>query len=547
MIDSAEKFANFEPQQARFVRLEATAGFMNSQFISIANLGVWSTKSIAPASTSLGRWGPTIDFPLVPVGVFIDPLSGKVISFSSYAHDTFAQDKTNGTTLTATWDPHTQTVSQRGVRHTKHDMFCPGMSFDVDGRMLISGGATAYKSSIYDPAEDDWKKAAGMNIARGYQGSTTTSAGSIFVIGGSWAPDATMKRGNRNGEIYDTVTDKWTLLEGCPAKAIETTEDWEKLYRADNHVWLQGWKNHTVFHAGPAKDMHWITTTGEGAIVDAGKRGADRDAMCGVAAMYDAVEGKILTSGGAPQYKYKHDNGTIMGEKATNSAFIITLGEVNKTADVKVAGGGMKHQRIFHHAVVLPNGESFVVGGQIEGQAFTDENAQLEPEIYSPTEDKWRVAASHSIQRTYHSFALLLADATVLVGGGGLCAECTVNHFDAQVYIPPYLLTPNGDRAERPVIAKTSAATVIPGEHLIVSTESEIVGASLVRYGGATHSLNNDQRRIELKLRKLNTGFEYETSIPSDGGVAIPGYWMLFVIDALGVPSEAKNVQIHIE
>ena len=543
------------------MRLQATSAINGTQFISVANLSVWSTDSVAPQSHELGRWGPTIDYPLVPVGVFIDPSSGKVISFSSYAHDTFAQDNTDRTTLTATWDPNNQSVSQRQVRETDHDMFCPGMSFDVDGRMVISGGETAFKTSIYDPVQDDWKIAAGMKIARGYQGSTTCADGRIFVIGGSWAPD-TNERGNRTGEIYDPATDEWKLLDGCPAGPIETTEDWEGSYRADNHVWLQGWKNNSVFHVGPSKDMHWITTDQSGAIGNAGRRGADRDAMCGSAAMYDAVEGKILAAGGAPQYKYKHDNGTVMGSKATNNSFIITLGQVNDTVDVKLAGGGgMNYQRIFHHAVILPNGDTFVVGGQIEGIGFTDDTAQLVPEIYSPTHDTWTPVAAHSIIRTYHSFGLLLADATVLVGGGGLCGQCTVNHFDAQIYTPPYLLTPNGDLAKRPSITKVNnlkinnerkageqipAVTVRPGARLTIRTGSEVVGASLVRYGGATHSLNNDQRRIELKLQNAGKPKRYYASVPADGGIAIPGYWMLFVIDAAGVPSNAMNVKIEV-
>ena len=434
--------------------------------------------------------------------MFIDPIGGKVISFSSFAHDNFGQSDTDGTTLTATWDRATGKVSQRRVRKTDHDMFCPGMAFDVNGRMVITGGETAEKTSIYDPTSDDWISAPDMNIARGYQGSTTCADGRIFVIGGSWGPDGTRK-GNRDGEIYDPKTNDWTLLNGCPAKPIQTTEDWEGEYRADNHVWLMGWKNNSVFHAGPSKDMHWITTTGKGAIQNAGRRGAgsliDHDAMSGVAAMYDAAEGKILAAGGAPQYKYK-DNDIVRGQKATNNAFIITLDKVNTTVDVKLAGRGMNFQRTFHHAVILPNGETFVVGGQVEGTSFTEDSPQLVPEIYSPTQNTWTPVAPHSIVRVYHSFGLLLPDATVLVGGGGLCS-CNVNHFDAQIYTPQYLLTPNGDRANRPVITKTSSTTMRPGASLTIATNSDVVGASLVRYGGATHSLNNDQRRIELKLQ----------------------------------------------
>ena len=534
------------------MRLQATLATGSTQFVRIVDLGVWAADSSNLPSRGLGKWGPTIDFPLVPVGVFIDPIGGKVISFSSFAHDDFNQRGTNGTTLTATWDRTSGTISQTRVQHTNHDMFCPGMAFDVNGRMIITGGESANKTSIYDPKSDNWTSAHDMNIPRGYQGSATCADGRIFVIGGSWGPESGPK-GNRTGEIYDPQVNTWTKLDGCPAEAIETTEDWEEKYRADNHVWLLGWKNNSIFHAGPSKDMNWITLSGKGANHTAGRRKAgnlgDRDAMCGSAVMYNATEGEILVAGGAPQYKYRTDQGVVMGKKATTDAFIITLDQVNAVVNVTQAGKGMHFPRIFHHAVILPNGEVFVVGGQEEGQGFTDDTPQLVPEIYSPVNRSWRLAAKHSTVRVYHSFGLLLPDATVLVGGGGLCGICDVNHFDAQVYIPQYLLAPNGDRARRPVITKTSAESVQPGATLRVTTDSEIIGASLVRYGGATHSLNNDQRRIELKpqfLRKTGAAFEYSVSIPSDGGVAIPGYWMLFVMNGLEVPSEAKNVQIQV-
>ena len=511
---------------------------------------MWATDSPSLSSRGLGQWGPTIDFPLVPVGVFIDPIGGKVISFSSYAHDSFGQGVTDHTTLTATWDPTTQEISHRHVHETNHDMFCPGMAFDVNGRMIISGGESADKVSIYEPTKGNWTSVASMNIARGYQGSVTCANGHIFIVGGSWGPVG-IDFGDRDGETYDPKKNEWTRLNGVKSEDIQTTEDWEKDYRADNHVWLMGWRNNSIFHAGPAKEMHWIDPTGSGAVQSAGKRGVKdntpiiHDRMCGVAAMYDAVEGKILSAGGAPSYNYRDGDGYIRGEKATTNAYVITLDQPNDQVDVEIAGdGGMHFARSFAHAVILPNGETLVVGGQEEPRVFTEHTPQLTPEIYSPTKNVWTKVASNTVPRAYHSFALLLRDATVLVGGGGLTIQLPVNHFDAQIYIPQYLLTDDGERAKRPIITETSEVSVLPGGNFTITTDSEVLSASLVRYGGATHSLNNDQRRIPLTLHDSGASSKYFVSIPADGGVAIPGYYMLFVLDAQGVPSEAKNVKI---
>ena len=553
LIIFADKFAGFEPQLAQHLRLEITSATNETEYVRIVDIGVWATDIPdipTPSSTGLGEWGPTVNFPLVPVGVFIDPIGGKVISFSSYAHDSFGQGVTDHTTLTATWDPTTYTISQRHVRETNHDMFCPGMSFDVNGRMIISGGETADTVSIYDPLKDEWTSVAPMKIARGYQGSITCANGKIFIVGGSWGPVG-LDFGDRNGEIYDPEKNKWTKFDDIKSEDIQTHEDWEGDYRADNHVWLMGWRNNTIFQAGPSKEMHWIMPTGTGTVHSAGIRGLANvnpiihDRMCGVAAMYDAVEGKILAAGGAPSYNYKDSNGAIRSEKATTEAYVITLDQPNKEVDVQIAGdGGMHFPRSFAHAVILPNGETLVVGGQEEPRVFTEDTPQLTPEIYSPTDNVWTKVAPNTVPRVYHSFALLLRDATILVGGGGLTNQLPVNHFDAQIYIPQYLLTSSGSRATRPLITETSDPTVFPGGNFTIATDSEIVSASLVRYGGATHSLNNDQRRIPLTLKEVGPPYSYFMSIPEDGGVAIPGYYMLFVLSAQGVPSEATNVQI---
>ena len=542
LIISADKFATFEPQSAQFVRLEATSATSKTEFIRIVNIDVWADSPTTPSSHGLGKWGSTVDFPLVPVGVFIDPIGGRVISFSSYAHDSFGQGVTDHTTWTASWDPTTKNISQRHVQDTHHDMFCPGMAFDVNGRMIISGGESADKVSIYDPVKNNWTHTGEMKIARGYQGSATCANGHIFVIGGSWGPVG-IDFGDRPGETYDPETEKWSLLKEVYSENISTTMDWEGEYRSDNHVWLMGWKNNSIFHAGPSRDMHWITLAGNGAIQPAGRRGIN-DSMCGVAAMYDATAGKILAAGGAPSYNYKDGDGNVRGGKATKEAFVITLGDVNTPVDVQKAGEGMHSPRSFAHAVILPNGETFVVGGQEEPRVFTETTPQFVPEIYSPTDNTWTPVAKNSIVRAYHSFALLLRDATVLVGGGGLTIQLDVNHFDAQIYIPQYLLTATGERAKRPVILDPCHTSVLPGGNFTITTDTKVANASLVRYGGATHSLNNDQRRLPLTLYETDSPFRYAVLIPEDGGVAIPGYYMLFVMDCHGVPSEAKNVQI---
>jgi len=153
------------------------------------------------------------------------------------------------------------------------------------------------------------------------------------------------------------------------------------------------------------------------------------------------------------------------------------------------------------------------------------------------------VMAPMAVARTYHSVAVLMPDATVFVGGGGLCAGCGMNHFDGQLWNPPYLFNSNGGAATRPVINTVSVSTVKVGGLITVNTNSAVTGFALVRMGSSTHTVNTDQRRIPLTPASAGTN-AYTITVPNDPGVALPGYWMLFAINSAGVPSISKTIKV---
>lgn len=64
----------------------------------------------------------------------------------------------------------------------------------------------------------------------------------------------------------------------------------------------------------------------------------------------------------------------------------------------------------------------------------------------------------------------------------------------------------------------------------------------MIRYGSATHTVNTDQRRVPLT--ETASGLTYTIKLPSDPGVLLPGYWMLFAINAAGVPSVSTQVKV---
>ncbi|KAI9788253.1 MAG: hypothetical protein M1816_007019 [Peltula sp. TS41687] len=525
--DGSQKSTTIETKPARYVRIVAlTEAGNRGPWTSASEFDIYAAGSFTPPASGLGRWGPTIDFPIVPAAAALSS-DGKVVTWSAFSPSTFVGGN-GGMTVTATYDPSIKKVTQRTVSNTNHDMFCPGISIAGNGLLVVTGGNNAPKTSLRNSG-DTWTAGADMKLARGYQSSATTSDGRVFTIGGSWSGPA----GGKDGEIYNPAANTWTLLPGCPVAPM-LTADAQGVFRSDNHAWIFGWKGGSVFQAGPSKAMNWYGTAGTGSRTGAGTRAADSDSMCGNAVMYDAPAGKILTAGGSPNYQ---------GSQASRNAHIITIGAVNQNPTVQSLMP-LWFARIFANAVVLPDGQVFITGGHTFGNPFSDDNSILTPELWNPATTQFVKMAPNSIPRNYHSVALLLLDGTVFVGGGGLCDSCSTNHFDAQIYTPPYLLNGDGSLRSRPVISSLSTTSIAVGGTLSVKTNSPVTKMSLVRHGSSTHTVNTDQRRIPLTLQSAGTN-TYNVVVPSDPGIALPGYWMLFAIDSAGVPSIAKSILIR--
>jgi galactose oxidase len=516
--NAALKTVTFRAVTGRYVRLVALT--------EAGNRGPWSSAAevnlLGPSGAvvlpSRGAFTAPVGFPLVPVAAALLP-NGKVLTWSSFATDRFGG---TGQTITATYDPVTGVVSQRSVTETGHDMFCPGTSITADGQVIVTGGDDSAKTSVYNPATDTWTAGTRLVVPRGYQSSVTLSDGRVFTIGGSWSGG----QGGKDGEVWSAAAG-WQRLTGAPVAPM-LTADAQGVYRADNHSWLFAWSGGTVLQAGPSRAMNWYGTAGTGSTAPAGLRGDDGDAMNGTAVMYDA--GRILTVGGAPNYQ---------SINATANAYVVSInGSAVSTRKV----GAMAHPRAFHNSVVLPDGKVAVFGGQSYPVPFSDNTAVLGTEIWDPATETFTPAAAAVVPRTYHSVALLLPDGRVFTGGGGLCGTgCATNHFDGEIFTPPNLLNADGTPAARPVITSAPPAAA-HGATITVATDRPVTGFSIVRLGSTTHTVNTDQRRIGLAAVPGTGG--YQLTIPADPGIAVPGFYMLFALDANGVPSVAHVVRI---
>jgi galactose oxidase len=490
--------------------------------------------SVASAPELPSAWSGVIPLPVTPIAVANLP-NGKLLLWSADEPYTFLSDIGNapGQTYTGVFDPATKTSTDVLVTSTGSDMFCPGTAVLPDGRVLINGGSSSPKTTLYQPSTNSWSIGAEMNVPRGYEGDAVLSNGAVLTLGGSWSGG----HGGKTGEVW-TPNTGWTLMPGIPETNV-VGPDPMGIYRGDNHLWLFAVSNGAVFHAGPSAQMNWITTAGGGTIRSAGNRGNDPYSINGNAAMYDI--GKILKVGGAPAYQ-QPSTGTIY---ATNSAYLIDItAGVNGPVNVTQLAP-MSYQRAFSSSVILPSGEVVVVGGQRIPQPFTDTTAILAPEIWNPATRAFSILKPMQTPRTYHSTAILLSDGRVFAGGGGQCGiGCPQNHLNAEILTPPYLLNADGSAATRPVIVAASPSAAL-GSKLAVTTQAPVASFVLMRLSAVTHTVNNDQRRIPLTIVATNGPESFVLAIPSDPGVVLPGNYMLFALDSKGVPSVSTTVNIH--
>jgi len=501
---------------------------------------------ISPAlAQNVGRWSGLIPFPNIPASAAVLP-NGQLLTWSSYQPNDLEQDI--GTIASQTYLSHYDPASGAftpGVENSMMaDMFCSGISYLADGRVMVNGGSSSFHTAIYDPATDTWMTDAMMNIARGYNSTVTLSTGEAFTLGGSWSGDPSLAR---DGEI-------WSAAGGWRTTAISESNiignDLNDPPKGDDHAWLFAASNGRVFHAGPSPQMNWIDTAA-GSITPAGTRADDPYSINGVAVMYQP--GRILKAGGAPSYS---------NADATGSSYVIDL--TNSLADVTAPVvvrplSPMAYPRAFANGVVLPGGQVLIIGGETHAITFNDDTSVLTPELWDPVSERFTPLAPMDTPRNYHSVALLLPDGRVFSGGGGVCGNgCPVNHQDGELFSPPYLFQADGvTPAVRPAFTLVSsnppgmvlsaplgAGLSIPlGATLTASSGDAVQSFELIRLSATTHTVNNDQRRVPLTVTS-NGDTTYTLNMPSDPGVVVPGYWMLFALDGNNVPSVGQVIQI---
>ena len=220
-------------------------------------------------------------------------------------------------------------------------------------------------------------------------------------------------------------------------------------------------------------------------------------------------------------------NGLCMGIAGASAATLAPVVQITCSGGADTAWNRQPQGNGYYQVVSQASGLCLKVNGGVGAAGST--LVQF-PCGAGALNDQWALAA---VGNSVHLVSL----------GSGLCGDgCAQNHADAEILSPPYLFNSNGTAATRPVI-KSAPTTGKRGASITVSTNTAVSSFALVRLGAVTHTTNNDQRRVPLKATNAGTN-TYSLAIPSDPGVVLPGYYMLFAMSANRVPSVAATIQI---
>lgn len=205
----------------------------------------------------------------------------------------------------------------------------------------------------------------------------------------------------------------------------------------------------------------------------------------------------------------------------------------------------MANPRIMPDAVLLPDGTVFVCGGSSTGTADAARTPVMEAELYNPETNKWTSLASMHVPRLYHAAAILLPSGEVMTSGTDKFYNVPpFNHAEnrVEVFKPPYLF-----KGARPKILSVTNQLGYGEIFTVFTPDAATVDyACLIAPGAATHSFNMQQRWVGLKSVSNALDDELLLESPPNSNIAPPGYYMLFLVNKSGVPSEAKFIKLNL-
>lgn len=450
-----------------------------------------------PAQT--GQWGPLIPLPAVAIHSALLP-NGRILLFQG----DFA---TGGQQYVL--DPQTGAVTH--VPDAAADLFCAGQAVLADGRVLVVGGTATDEGlgvddiTAFNWQSETWSELAPMHFPRWYATGTTLSDGKVLATSGS------------NKDANDIVP--------IPELYSPGTNTWQSLTAASNampiYPFIYQLPDGRIAHLGGSE----VPTSSE--VLDLSTN------------QWTTIDSRVIDGGSIANYA---PGRFIKAGSAADDGFSGNSLKTAYTLNMNAPGatwqptGSMAFPRSFLNLTNMPDGSVLATGGGTDKSGFVDANAVLSAEDWDPSTGAWKTYAAMTAPRLYHSVAVLLPDGRVYVAGGG-GDPGVADQRSAQIFSPPYLF-----KGPRPAIS-SSPATVKYGSSTFVGTPdaASIARVSLIRTGSVTHAFDQNARATALSFSQTLGGLNVD--MPANRNDVPPGYYMLFLVNAEGVPSVASFVR----
>jgi YVTN family beta-propeller protein len=468
-------------------------------------------RAIPADAAQKGMFSPLYNWPLIAIHAALMP-DGRVMTYGSDG-----AGRQTGYFVYDLWDS-TQAPDSGHLtlpNNTATDLFCSSQVLvPLNGnaaapQLVISNGdnwlgeRTANtgnaSSSVFDATSTTLTRGQDTQRERWYATSTVLTNGEVYVQGGGGGTDHPEIRG---------ADGRYRMIGSIDTSALD-------YYYPRNFIAPDG----RVFGFDSIGKMYYA------------------DPLAGTLGVVGQIDNNI-TGFSASAAMFRPGRILQFGGSSSRSVVI----DINGQSPVQSGVAAMSSQRQLATATLLPDGQVLATGGS---PVFNElPGAALNAEIWNPQTGQWTLGAQGAVARLYHSSALLLPDATVLVAGGG--APGPLNNLNAEIYYPPYLFTADGQQAPRPAIVGTPDYLQVGKTIAIdVAAGSSIGRVVLVKSGSVTHGWNMDQRFAELPMRDAGNGRLY-AQVPARAGEVPPGYYLLFVIDSAGVPSKARILNLGV-
>jgi plastocyanin len=422
------------------------------------------------------------------------------------------------------WDPATDARTGQAYGD---DLFCAGHTFLADGTLLVAGGApvaTLDSTYLFDPTAETWTRVADMLHARWYPTVLPLPDGRILAASGSGVSEV---------EVYDPAAGTWQLVTGAARLFPELYPSLHLLPGGQIFYSRAGWA------IADTVDRNTALLTLSGPL-------AGSWTPQGLQSFPDRQEGAAVllidTTVTPPRTEVVVVGGGVSGAPTDRNAATAERIDLTDpaTATWDPTPIPLAFPRTNVNALALPDGHILVVGGQHGGKWAADPQPVLEAEILDLPTGTTAVTPPMQFPRQYHSIAVLLPDGRVLAAGGiDPTNPVERDQRSMEIYRPPYL-----DGTPRPTITAAPAAAA-PGDVITVITPdaATIDLVSLVRPHAVTHHTDAGHRWIRLPITGTTAG-SLDVRMPATAAVAPPGWYMFFLVNTTGTPSEAHWIQL---